>query len=1382
MSTKGMGVTGSDGTSVASPVAIHDMTAACISLFEEVLATLQPDTEDFELVETELGRLNIWASNIGALAQETASLDYRLRHSQDIKALVVQLLEVLRRNLKHATVASAEARSVAATKAAEEGQYWSQSLSEAIQASGASIDRLHTLAVVIRKSSAQSRSLRAKAFASEDDKENFEQFALTILKHRFKEAAGPLCEQLASSIAMRRKQFIYKSKHQKKLAFQKTTRTPNTTANAQNPTTPHTTRETEGHDSPSTLNPEPSLSSQGFQHTPRALPSRFAPSQTNASTLDPKQFYRLLQNPPPSIASKGTSIRDTKLDYPPAPTIREGQKECVCPYCCEILPTAKAKNDRSWRHHVDADIEPYVCISEKCRATPTQFVKFEDWTQHMAQHGPSEHAWNVHLARWHCPACEAQEAFRWKEDFGHHMKFIHAERFTPSQLSTLVRRSTLSVPREAFVCPFCNCLPEEIERITPDNRSKMPDLLPKHIAGHLKSLLFLSLPYRDDINDDLSAASNHPSRGGIIPGDNEDERSVADSDLSSMSLIFNGHQAAVHEELLQNERLLKEEIFPHEYEDTDGAWAFLPERPYEREEDPIIQRFTAFSLEQGALIAHHAAVNSSERKAHFPLFLIPIAKPRCFVGRQAELQSIREALDGHGGQGRALTLSGLQGAGKSAIVAQYCYLRMAENPNSDIFWINCSDQASFLESCLSIAKLLDLIVEKEFDPVYIINAIAQRLVEYSRKGTLFVLDGFDHSLESFGPPDVVPLVLARLRRDGQSIVITTCNKASHRMPGLDSIPITHIELMGSRDATELLSQHLTRGETKDMEKLANLLGGSPFAIVRLAEVINASASFPLEIYVNELETCPSTPSSVLEEFGGGLEELFDRISETDRELAAAIQPAAFLDAKNIPWSLLQLLPTDLVRVIRRLEELYLISVDYSHRTLTLRTHVQRAIYFWIKLRDRFQPLVALAAKAVLREFPKPGFETRKKCAALVPHARRLLNSGLCDFITATTLLHKLSHYEYGEELFIAAEKDALEEWAMYRDRPKPHQTQDECALLLGKIRGIRGDYLGSMAYFNEVCPYLTPDRIPPRELMERDLEVSLMLMRQGRVNEPKGHLKEAERWVNINTSDQEFALKVKDAMGLLYVEDGDLGLAEATLRSTLEEKEEFYGISHPSTLATRCNIMRVLSEDMEYEQAKEEAEVMRRLYEQIGYPHCSGALACINNLACIAWNNADWEQAQRQFQTVADGYERIFGPQHLNTYQARTNLAKTIIKLNHTAEAERIFQETLDQMRTDKYYTPAHDKLRMNIENSLAKLFKAQEKLESAERVYKKILRELEQSDPTRQWDTSKCRAELLKIQTEMKTLKAARNPSMTDETNSEEERASKSAFRLDYM
>ncbi|KAK6511008.1 hypothetical protein TWF506_010093 [Arthrobotrys conoides] len=557
-------------------ISIASITLECHQLFKETLANIQ-QSDEYDIFETQYGRLNIWASNIGAVAIDKSSLDYRLRLSDDIKSMVLQLLEVLKGSLRQAL---------------DEGRdptRRAQVFGEVIEVASASLDRLQNLATVIRKSSAQSRNLRSKALSS-DDEVNFKDFVLKVLKHRFKDANGSLCEQIAESVALRRKQFDYKIRHQGKLSRDIADLGPSRLRPEQSIVgTKHRLAASQiGRGKVDTVIREPK---RLRRIAPLSSPCRVAPSETNASTLDTKVFRKTLPvyKAPRSIVSQGTSVRDLELEYPPPPTWALEQRECTCPYCCEILSSAHAKNERWWRHHVDTDLEPYSCISEKCRASPTQYAKFQDWLQHMATHGPSNVAWDVHLKMFHCPLCVSLEPFRWKEDFMSHMSTDHAERFTQTQLLTLGRRSTITVIREPHVCPFCNRIPEEIEKITPQNRGKIVELLPRHIAGHLRSLAFMALPYRDDIKDYESDAGRDRSGEGSV-------RSRRISDLTDLD-DFESMETIRH-----YIKALKPEVFPEADPQFQEAatgrpaqleWDFVPSEDYEIEQDPVMQHFIA---------------------------------------------------------------------------------------------------------------------------------------------------------------------------------------------------------------------------------------------------------------------------------------------------------------------------------------------------------------------------------------------------------------------------------------------------------------------------------------------------------------------------------------------------------------------------------------------------------------------------------------------------------------------------------------------------------------------------------------------------------------------------------------------------------------------
>src|SRR5438552_3752604 len=82
---------------------ISSLLVDCLSLFNALVAREDLTAHDAEVPTSlwmdELGRLRVWAANIGAHQTGQSSLDYRLRDASHIKDQVIRLLESLQRSL-----------------------------------------------------------------------------------------------------------------------------------------------------------------------------------------------------------------------------------------------------------------------------------------------------------------------------------------------------------------------------------------------------------------------------------------------------------------------------------------------------------------------------------------------------------------------------------------------------------------------------------------------------------------------------------------------------------------------------------------------------------------------------------------------------------------------------------------------------------------------------------------------------------------------------------------------------------------------------------------------------------------------------------------------------------------------------------------------------------------------------------------------------------------------------------------------------------------------------------------------------------------------------------------------------------------------------------
>lgn len=85
-------------SSFKPPGSIFGLSSSCSQLFDKYLQ--RPDTASKSTVEDLQHRFDLWTAYVGAFASPGASLDDRLRFNDEIKAMVMKLLDMLQRNLQ----------------------------------------------------------------------------------------------------------------------------------------------------------------------------------------------------------------------------------------------------------------------------------------------------------------------------------------------------------------------------------------------------------------------------------------------------------------------------------------------------------------------------------------------------------------------------------------------------------------------------------------------------------------------------------------------------------------------------------------------------------------------------------------------------------------------------------------------------------------------------------------------------------------------------------------------------------------------------------------------------------------------------------------------------------------------------------------------------------------------------------------------------------------------------------------------------------------------------------------------------------------------------------------------------------------------------------
>ena len=360
--------------------------------------------------------------------------------------------------------------------------------------------------MAIRRSSAADQNLKAteKDFYDEDGidlVEAFRKYTFEVLQFTRKGAAEGLLHRLSQANAARRRRFLYRQKHQKKLKGrresapkQKSTNTIRATSLISS-NTMHKVTES----SPFERKSRPAStvrSSAIFSNTTASGVNRenFKPVQSVQSTVH--------------SASPSTQIQLDPSFFPPAPKVMTGVAEFYCPYCCMVQPAAE-RSGRRWRQHFLKDLEPFVCLVEHCSDPHQVFHDRTHWVSHMESH--SLH-YTCRLGG-HKP-----ETFTNEAEFDCHIRDKHAQ-FKETQLSHIKKYSSKSTPLDLTQCPLCG--------FSCNSGSAGFTELLNHIATELQYIALWSLVGSDDIENDISSDQSSLRIA--------DESTQADSDNGSLT-------------------------------------------------------------------------------------------------------------------------------------------------------------------------------------------------------------------------------------------------------------------------------------------------------------------------------------------------------------------------------------------------------------------------------------------------------------------------------------------------------------------------------------------------------------------------------------------------------------------------------------------------------------------------------------------------------------------------------------------------------------------------------------------------------------------------------------------------------------------------------
>ncbi|KAH8803309.1 hypothetical protein F5884DRAFT_650479, partial [Xylogone sp. PMI_703] len=331
----------------------------CLRQFDKVVDLDALKSRDAEIPlyswADELGRLRVWAANIGAHQSGQSSLDYRLRDASHIRDQTIKLLRRLRRafdDLKDVLEdVDIEPNADDEELDDDDGTEVQQIYCGIVE----TITGLFQLSIAIRQPAQHDRLLGTKRA----DATPFVPFDREHVSNKFPNALESVIDRLGLAISRRRAAIKYRERHHTKLG-------------------------------------------KGIDHATNDQQDGTSTKISETIATEYKEPYKDLEDTE-SITSgmSQTSYAQSlfagtdSITVPPRPKTSMDGNAFECPYCYFIVTV---RDQRSWTRHVFQDLMPYICVFPDC-STPNKLYS-------------SRHEWYRHLEREHLSQLPPDQRFQ----------------------------------------------------------------------------------------------------------------------------------------------------------------------------------------------------------------------------------------------------------------------------------------------------------------------------------------------------------------------------------------------------------------------------------------------------------------------------------------------------------------------------------------------------------------------------------------------------------------------------------------------------------------------------------------------------------------------------------------------------------------------------------------------------------------------------------------------------------------------------------------------------------------------------------------------------------------------------------------------------------
>ncbi|KAJ6022017.1 zinc finger protein [Penicillium herquei] len=349
-------------TETDSVINISTGVIRCLRNFNHLVSE---DLSSFEsevpqaLWKDELGRLRVWAANIGAHQTGQSSLDYRLRDASHIKKQIIRILQRLQRltedihDVLHNSLEDDDFLDLGADEDDDEPETAIQSIYHALRDT---INNLFQMSMTIRMPAQHDRLIGTKR----SDAVFYEHFDRQHVMAKYPEAKEDILNRLGLAISQRRAVMRYRERHHAKLGQGLEKAIDDGQSNKLSDTVA------------TEFVKVPPLAKDDWESQTVASNTSYAQTILSGSE-------GIVLPPPPKDAADGALFE--------------------CPYCFLVITIS---NRKAWARHVFNDLLPYLCVFPNCPTPHRLYESRREWFSHLQnQHSISDGA----AGNMSCPLC-----------------------------------------------------------------------------------------------------------------------------------------------------------------------------------------------------------------------------------------------------------------------------------------------------------------------------------------------------------------------------------------------------------------------------------------------------------------------------------------------------------------------------------------------------------------------------------------------------------------------------------------------------------------------------------------------------------------------------------------------------------------------------------------------------------------------------------------------------------------------------------------------------------------------------------------------------------------------------------------------------------------